>query len=178
MAPTRPPLPPPLAYLGSLASVTQVMAAMLRHYFTAPGFAPAAMGIGSNAGTPDLKSWHNGCRGALTMMPTQSQILLPILRALDRLGGSGAPRRVIQLVTEQFPQLTQEDLSRRTASGLLAWDVRVRWAFELLVSRGHARRPRRGIWAITAKGRQVLRDQTHENTPPGSGLTGKVERRQ
>jgi hypothetical protein len=41
------------------------------------------------------------------MMPKQDEIEIPVLAALEKLGGKGGPREIYVAVTKSFPQLKE-----------------------------------------------------------------------
>jgi len=48
------------------------------------------------------------------MMPKQQEIEVPLLAALEKLGGKAKPQDVYALVTQAFPQLTSADLAEHS----------------------------------------------------------------
>lgn len=97
------------------------------------------------------------------MMPTQSQIEVPLLKVLAALGGQGTPQQVYPLVAKEFPGMTETDLAEILLSGGNKWTNRVQWVRQRLISKGEVESPQYGVWAITAKGRARLKE---EDTPP------------
>lgn len=87
------------------------------------------------------------------MLPTLREIELPLLEVLVGIGGQGKPRDIYPLVTRQFPHLSDEDLGETLPSGGNRWVHRIRWARNRLVLKAELYGPRRGVWAITEKGR-------------------------
>jgi restriction system protein len=90
------------------------------------------------------------------MIPTQAEIEVPLLEALEALGGSARPKEVYPLVTAKFPQLTQEDLTASLKHGELRWINKIQWTRQSLVTAGDMASPERGLWAITEQGRKRL----------------------
>lgn len=90
------------------------------------------------------------------MMPRQSEVEIPLLQVLEALGGQGITRNIYPLVTQKFPQMTQDDLDEKLISGASRWENRIQWARQKLVDKGEMCSPQRGIWAITEKGRNRL----------------------
>ena len=88
------------------------------------------------------------------MLPKQRGIEIPLLEVLVDLGGQGKPQEIYPLVTAKFPGIREEDLAETLASGSSKWTNRVQWARQTLVEKGEMDSPARGIWRITAKGRE------------------------
>jgi restriction system protein len=44
------------------------------------------------------------------MLPTQSEVELPLLKSLLECGGQAKPRDIYPVVTTKFPQITADDL--------------------------------------------------------------------
>lgn len=89
-------------------------------------------------------------------MPKQTEIELPLLEVINSIGGRGKPKQVYPLVTNKFPQLTQEDLDEKIISGGNKWTNRIQWVRQKLIDSGDLVSSERGIWEITEKGRQRL----------------------
>lgn len=92
------------------------------------------------------------------MMPSQSQIELPLLKVLADLGGRDTPQQVYPLVAKAFPEMTEADLAEVLSSGGSKWTNRVQWVRQRLISKGEVESPQYGVWAITAKGQARLRE--------------------
>jgi restriction system protein len=90
------------------------------------------------------------------MLPKQSQIELPLLEVLAKLGGQAKPKDVYQQLRAYFPEVTEEDLARRYKGGEDVWTNSIQWTRQHLVDSGDMSSPQRGIWAITEKGKQRL----------------------
>lgn len=91
------------------------------------------------------------------MIPTQSQMELPLLRVVASLGGKAKARDVYPLVAKAFPELSADDLERRLAHGERAFNNRVQWTRQSLIDAGQLESGGRGVWAITQSGRDRLR---------------------
>lgn len=98
------------------------------------------------------------------MLPSLRAIELPLLMVLVEIGGQGTPRDIYPLVTRQFPQLDGRELRETSPSGGNRWVNRIRGARNRLVLKSEMYGPRRGVWAITAKGR--ARVATRASVPP------------
>jgi restriction system protein len=90
------------------------------------------------------------------MLPKQKGIEVPLLEVLVEIGGQGKPKEIYPLVTKKFPSIRDEDLVEALPSGGNKWTNRVQWAKHDLLKRGEVYSPRRGIWAITDKGRECV----------------------
>jgi restriction system protein len=91
------------------------------------------------------------------MMPKQQEIEIPLLAALEKLGGKAKPQDVYATVTKSFPELTEEDLTEQLQSGGNKWKNRIQWVRQRLVEKGEMESPSFGVWAITGKGLARLR---------------------
>lgn len=94
------------------------------------------------------------------MLPKQREVEVPLLEVLVALGGEGRPSDVYPLVTQKFPQIRDEDLLETLPSGGNRWTNRIQWARQTLVAKGEMDSPGHGIWRITEKGRQRLKQVT------------------
>ncbi len=92
------------------------------------------------------------------MIPKQSEIELPLLRALGQLGGQARASRVYPLVIASFPDLTEQDLAEKIPSGGNKMTNRIQWVRQHLIWNGFMSNPAHGQWAITDKGRQRVAD--------------------
>jgi restriction system protein len=88
------------------------------------------------------------------MLPTQSEIEIPLLQALIQHGGQGRPRDIYPLLTAKFPQIAPNDLTETVADGHSKWHNRIQWVRQRLVEREEVASGGWGIWKITDKGRQ------------------------
>ena len=82
--------------------------------------------------------------------PKQTEIEIPLLRALDELGCAAKPKDVYPVVAKAFAhQLTQEDLAARLPSGPsnFKWHNLVQWSRQSLVDR---RDRRLDSWRVAA----------------------------
>jgi len=100
------------------------------------------------------------------MLPKQREVELPLLEVLIELGGQSEPKKIYPLATRKFPQITEDDLLKRLPSGGNKWTNRIQWARQALVMKGELYSPSRGIWAITAKGRQRVQGVVPPPPPP------------
>jgi len=90
-------------------------------------------------------------------LPKKKETELPLLREIEAVGGEAKPQTIYSKVTSHFPQITKEDLEETITGGINKWTNRIQWARQSLVLKGELERYPRGIWRITAKGRQRLR---------------------
>jgi restriction system protein len=100
------------------------------------------------------------------MLPTQSEVGIPLLKALLESGGQGKPRDVYPVVTAKFPQITPADLAETVADGHSKWHNRIQWVRQRLVVQGDMESGGWGVWRITDKGRQ--------RATSGDGSSGPV----
>lgn len=88
------------------------------------------------------------------------QWMAPLLEALRTLGDSGTPREVTDLIARQcqVPDAKREEL---TSTNVPRFSNQVAWARQYLVWEGLLSSEKRGIWALTDKGkRTTLNDNT------------------
>lgn len=99
--------------------------------------------------------------------PKQSDVDLPLLETLEKMGGSAKPKVIYPIVATYFPQLTEEDLEQRLESypSTRKWWNLVQWVRQRLVDSGEIDGSTRGVWAITDKGRMRL-SGTLTQAPP------------
>lgn len=85
---------------------------------------------------------------------------------IDQLGGEAKPRDIYPLITQRFPELTPEEQEERLESSpsTRKWHNLVQWVRQRLVQSGEIDGSTRGIWRITAAGRERL--TTSEATDP------------
>ena len=93
------------------------------------------------------------------MLPSQTEIEIPLLEALVELGGQAEPKVIYALVTEKFPNISKSALTEALPSGRNKWTNKIQWVRQQLVSNSEIDSPRRGIWRITDKGRRRLANQ-------------------
>jgi restriction system protein len=86
-------------------------------------------------------------------IPTQTEIEVPLLRALIELGGQARPREVYPLLEKQLG-LSDADLAEQLLRGGSKWRNRVQWARQSLVSLGEIEQAEWGIWRVTDAGRR------------------------
>jgi 5-methylcytosine-specific restriction protein B len=78
----------------------------------------------------------------------------PVIEALQELGGQGSPNQVYAALKERYPP--PDDIATQlNKNGRPTWENRVGWARFYLVKAGFLYSPRRGVWGLTEKGRQV-----------------------
>lgn len=75
----------------------------------------------------------------------------PVLAALKRLGGSGRPAEVREIVAELL-SLSDAVLDEQSAGGNNRYDNQVAWARFYLAKAGHIDASKRGVWSLTEKG--------------------------
>lgn len=81
----------------------------------------------------------------------------PLLEALRSLGGSASPREAVDRIAEQ-ERVPQELQNATLKSGQSRFYNQVHWARQYLVWEGLIDSGKRGVWSLTAKGRDVRLD--------------------
>jgi len=107
--------------------------------------------------------------------PKQKDIEIPLLRALDTLGGEAKPRDVYPLVAQSFPELSPEEQEQRLEShpGTRKWWNLVQWVRQRLVQEGQVDASTRGVWKITPAGSARLRPAAKASTAPPRRQAGE-----
>lgn len=102
--------------------------------------------------------------------PKQKEIEVPLLAAIDQLGGQARPRDVYPLVAERFPELTAEEQEQRleNSPSTRKWPNLVQWVRQTLVESGEIDGSTQGVWKITPTGR--LRLSAFSTSLPGASL--------
>src|SRR5215212_9597978 len=100
------------------------------------------------------------------MLPTQSEVELPLLKALVKSGGQGKPRAIYPIVTAAFPNITPEDLSETVSDGHSKWHNRIQWVRQRLVDRGEMESGGWGLWRISEKGKARLAGNSSTTNGP------------
>ena len=96
------------------------------------------------------------------MLPNQSMIERPLLEAIIEIGGKGKPREIYPLVTKRFPKLTEDELNQTHKSGVVVWTNRIQFTRQGLVVKGEIDKSVKGVWAITEKGRERVKNPPEE----------------
>ncbi|MDQ7794174.1 MAG: restriction endonuclease [bacterium] len=109
------------------------------------------------------------------MIPTQSELELPLLKALVSLGGSGRPQDIYPAVIGQFDCVTEADLAERLESGTPKLTNRIQWVRHRLIQKGEMASPQRGVWSITPRGRQRLESDSATPVSDSSDLLALYE---
>jgi restriction system protein len=99
------------------------------------------------------------------MLPTQTEIEVPLLKALAQLGGTAKPKQVYPLVTAAFPGITPDELTETLAHGEKKWLNRIQWTRQKLIDAGQMESGGWGFWRITDKGKARLTGSN--GSPPG-----------
>ena len=122
--------------------------------------------------------------------PKHGEIELPLLGALQALGGGGHPKDIYPLVAEHFPDLTEEERIARLPSNdsTYRWHNLVQWVRQTLVEKGEIDGSTRGLWKLTSKGRTRLEQSNGSRgsvaiptvtglnleLPPGTGVEDEI----
>ncbi len=61
------------------------------------------------------------------MLPKQTDIEVPLLQAVQALGGKAKPEQVYERLTKHFSDLTDDDLTELDSGGGNKWKNRIRW---------------------------------------------------
>jgi restriction system protein len=102
--------------------------------------------------------------------PKQREIELPMLAAIENLGGTAKPKDVYPLVAAQFPELSPEEQTQTlesTPPSVRKWWNMVQWVRQHLVEVGELDGSTRGVWKITDAGRARRKREGHRPTKPG-----------
>ena len=92
--------------------------------------------------------------------PKFVQFFGPVLDALRSFGGSATPREVMDKVVD-LADVTAEELKETNKNGLSKFDNQVGWARFYLAKAGLIDRKKRGLWSLSADGRETYLD--HES---------------
>jgi restriction system protein len=79
----------------------------------------------------------------------------PVINALIKLGGSGRPEEVEEVIAEQLG-LNEADRNEQIPSGQSRFSNKVNWARFYLVKAGLIDSSIRGVWSLTEKGRTTV----------------------
>jgi len=107
--------------------------------------------------------------------PKFVRYLNPVLAALRDLGGSARSREVIGRVAEIL-KITDAERSEAMASGTSRFDNMVAWARFYLAKAGFIDSSRRGVWALTEKGRMTSVLSPEEAMALFRGLHGEFSK--
>lgn len=80
----------------------------------------------------------------------------PVLAALDQLGGSGRPDEVRSIIAQQLKLSEQEQSEQLPSKAQPRFDNQVHWARFYLSKAGFIDSSKRGVWALTEKGRGAI----------------------
>lgn len=98
----------------------------------------------------------------MAKIPTYDQLMNPTLQALNELGGSATTEEIYTKVTE-LVGLTNEQLEilhNAERGGQTEVEYRLAWSRTYLKKYGILENSSRGVWALTAKGRQLEKVDT------------------
>src|SRR5437588_12325788 len=90
--------------------------------------------------------------------PSFIRLFGPLLNALRELGDSGRPKEVTERIAASL-KLSEEELNRTNKNGQSHFANAVAWARFYLAKDGLIDTSRRGVWALTEKGRAAKVDQ-------------------
>lgn len=108
-------------------------------------------------------------------LPNMKEVEIPLLKAIESMGGEAKPNELYSKVTACFPQITSANLEETISRGINKWINRIQWARQSLVLKGELERYPRGLWRITEKGRERLKSEGIQpiegaKVPPKSSL--------
>lgn len=91
------------------------------------------------------------------LCPTYSYFFKPTLQALDELDGSGTNKEIYDKIisNEKFPSAVIEEMHTDTLSEL---EYRLKWVRTYLKNYGAILNSKQGVWALTAKGKELLKN--------------------
>ena len=94
----------------------------------------------------------------------QSQYRIPILQALIDLGGRGNVNEILERVYKKMKDVLNEVDLGKTSSGVVRWRNTSMWERNIMVHEEDLLRndSPRGIWEITKKGRNYLKEHFNE----------------
>ncbi len=98
---------------------------------------------------------------------SQTKYRVPLLQALVLLGGSASIRNVLGKVYEMMKATLLETDHLELPSGEIRWENNVHWARSFLLKQGLMEPSKqRGIWQISAKGREYLEQYQEQHKEP------------
>jgi restriction system protein len=91
----------------------------------------------------------------MNKLPSFDELMVPLVSALDRLGGSGSIEEIYSKVIEitKFPESILNQLHDPEKSGQTEVGYRLAWARTYLKKFGFLENSSRGVWALTEKAR-------------------------
>ena len=113
-----------------------------------------------------------------TELPAYSDLFQPVLDALKALGGSAKPSEVRDWLVADM-NIPDESLELTIKNGTQVFLNRVQWARLYLSKTGYIGSSKRGVWALTEKGRDAKIDaeETREITATVSKLNASKRQR-
>lgn len=98
-------------------------------------------------------------RAAAGSILPEDEYVRPLLESLDELGGSAPSRDVIERVGKKLDDRLTEIDRAPLGSGSIRWHSRLQFVRLRLIDRGlMTREAPRGVWVITDKGRESVRE--------------------
>ncbi len=130
---------------------------MYTPYETPPELAVVDRIFGGGKGRTHPRSHMS--RGFVTKTPAGA-FYIPILEALEELGGRGLSQQVLDLVYERMKdRLTEDDLKPIPSGGDLRWRNTAQWARYIMTRNGLlAQDSPRGVWEISEAGKAYLQE--------------------
>ncbi len=90
-----------------------------------------------------------------TQGPQFVRYFAPVIEALKKLGGSGRPDEVRDLIAGML-NISEAEQGETLASGEFRFSNKVAWARFYLVKAGYVDSSTRGVWSLTDKGRSEI----------------------
>lgn len=94
-------------------------------------------------------------------IPTYDNLFNPVIKALHELGGSGSVSEIDEKVAEIL-KLTEEEINEIHRGNRTKLSYRLAWARNYLKRYGTLENSSRGVWALTAKGRETQQVEKDE----------------
>ncbi|EUM08183.1 hypothetical protein L465_03716 [Enterobacter sp. BIDMC 29] len=101
-------------------------------------------------------------------MITYDQLMVPLMKALVNLGGSGSIDEIYETVVEieKFDEETLAILHNPEKSSQTEIGYRLAWARTYLKKAGYLENSSRGVWALTDKAKQASEIDSRDDLPP------------
>jgi hypothetical protein len=102
-------------------------------------------------------------RATNSMKTSQEEYVIPILKAIEQLGGRGRSREVLDIVYETMKSIFNSiDLEKLPSGSDIRWRNTARWARNTMVNQDLLKNDStRGIWEISEKGKNYLKEHSN-----------------
>ena len=108
---------------------------------------------GGDSGDGDFEG--AGPKALLVEVPTYRDLMLPVLQAVDRCGGSASAREIRNVVVEALA-LSEEVLVRTNKNGRGQFEANISWARSYCKKSGLLKGPESRLYRMTPAGREIL----------------------